>query len=210
MTPASVTERVIQDLQRVRSWNLLWKVASAFGENSETGTRSRLSLRAIRKAANADRDVDIGIASPGTEFEVRLHNRRFEPVWYSVFFLNGQYGIEFVSSGTIRGRKALGEDSASVVVDQMKLNSDTTGVEGYVAIGVPLDGNRAEPNFRFLAQPAIGEARSRSPVMIPERPTLFEQTLVEAARAGNAVRSGVSSDDAEVTSISWVTSGQKP
>ncbi len=207
--PDAVKARVIADLQRVRTWDMLWKVSSAFGENSSSGTRTRLSLRVINTAEGDGLSAELSAVSPGTKLEIHLENRRYEPVWYTVFFLNGRYGIEYVKSGTIRARESIGEASASVVVDRMQINADTVGVEGYIAIGVPLDGNRAEPDFKFLEQPGVGEPGSRSVMKVPTKTTLFEKVLIEAAQGGNTVRSGVSSDQAEVTSFSWVTATPK-
>jgi len=203
----AVTSQITSDLQRVRAWEMLWKVASSFGENSPSGRRSRLSLRVIDKKTSGSQN-GISTVRPGDELEIHLDNYKYSPVWYTVFFMNAKYGIEFVDAGTIRARQAVGEKFASVVVERMKVNADTVGIEGYIALAVPLKDNRAEPDFRFLAQAAVGEPLSRNSRKIPDQPTLFEQVLIEATQGRASVRSGVSSDKAEVTSFSWVTVGR--
>ncbi|GAB5444680.1 MAG: hypothetical protein Fues2KO_50290 [Fuerstiella sp.] len=202
----SVKSQLLTDLQRIRTWQMLWNVASTFGENSPSGRRSRLSLRVV-EAAGGNQELTMSDVRPGTKLEIHLENRRFVPVWYTVFFMNAKYGIEFVKAGTIRARRAVGEESASVVVERMQVNQETLGVEGYIALGVPLKDNRAEPNFRFLAQPEVGAPNVKSSAKVPTQPTLFETVLIEAAQGGTSVRSGVSTDGAEMSSFSWVTVG---
>lgn len=205
----SVKSQLLADVQRVRAWEMLWKVSNTFGENSPSGKRSRLSLRVV-EASGENQELTVSEVRPGTKLEIHLDNRRYAPVWYTVFFMNAKYGIEFVKSGTIRARRAVGEKSASVVIERMQVNDDTVGIEGYIALGVPLRNNRAEPDFRFLAQPAVGEPSSRSSAKLPVQPTLFETVLIEAAQGSASVRSGVSTDSAEMTSFSWVTVRSAP
>ena len=211
LDPSSV-RRLVEDVRRIRMWENLWRIAPMYDDGSSKQGGGDLGLRVKRLGGGgSQQSIEIpptAALHPGDRLSLSLVNTGFVPLRYSVFFLDGRYGIHFVDSGTIRERGNI-EPPVVLEVDRIEIDDTTTGIEGYVAIGIPLRGNRAEPDYRFIAQPQVGVAKARKAATLPEKPTPFEKLLLDAMAAKGRTRNSVSASDPHVASSSWVTVRKK-
>ncbi len=200
--------RLEEDLHRIRVWENVWRIASMYGDGSSIETSGNLGLKAERQESGKFSEIESATSlHAGEILSLSVVNSGYEPLWYFVFFMDGKYGIHFVRSGTIKKKSSIGPPTVEPAV-KIRITGSTTGVEGFVAIGIPLEGNRAQPDYKFIAQAAVGEAGTRSAATI-QPATPFERLLVDSLKNKPLSRNSAAFDDPHMATFSWVTVGDE-
>lgn len=208
----SVEHRILDDLRRVFQWQSLWRIAGAYDRASPIVPSHRVELRATRLRGGSDaadsKSVDTAQLRVGDKLSVEVVSKSYEPYWYTVLFLNGNYGVEHIFSGALPGRAGT-QDSVTRKVELIEIDDSALGVEGYVLIAVSQDEHPNQLSFEFLKQAALGSATTKQAAPTRGAGSPFDQLLLNAARGGSAVRSArVSPDNPQMSSVSWITVGK--
>lgn len=215
--PLKLIEKAIaqleDDLRKIYTWRNLWRVAHAYEEDSRLRKRPRVELEVALLNGPDDRSPGERLKSsrlhPNDCLAARLFNKGYKSQWYTVFFLDGRYGIEHVGSGSLPPRMGMDEPTKREV-DRMTVNSKSSGAEGYVVIAVSHDDHPNQPDYSFLAQPPLGEPMSRRTVDVTKLRTPFERLLSNVIMGKPRLRSAVSPDNPHLMSWSWLTMSPQP
>lgn len=199
--------RLQGDLRKIYAWRCMWRIAQTYGAGPAAQDEPTLSLEVarLRNPADTSRGVALGAhrLHAGDCITARCVNTGVDPLWYSVFFLDGRFGVTHVHSGSIRGLQ-LGEERTEEQVDRMQVNAQTAGVEGYVVIAVSQRQQKLQPDYRFLEQSSVGDAKQPRRAAANPRDT-FSRLLLNAVQSGRPVRSALTSEQPQVAAWSWLT-----
>src|SRR5690606_30886724 len=108
----------------------------------------------------------------------------------------------------IRGRDYQNQHDIRVEqpVKRFQINDNMQGTNGFILVAVRQREHTVQPNYRFLAQPSIGQPSLRASADTNLLKTPFERLLLSTLGGGQErFRSSQSPDEPQVSSWSWVT-----
>jgi hypothetical protein len=200
--------RIREDLQRLYAWHMLWRIADAYGEDSPLVKRSKVRLQVAQLAGPNDTsrgdELQASMLAHGDCLAVRVINTSAFAHWYTAFFLNSRYGIEYVRSGSLPGCTG-GQSSTEREIERISIDGGVGGIEGYVVIALSQREHPLMPDYRFLAQHDIGVAEPRRATEQVRSASPFERLLLSATRSGASFRSSVNPDNPQLAAWSWRT-----
>jgi hypothetical protein len=149
-----------RDLQRIFTWQNVWRVAGvATNRGTAGGGKSAsedyglkfevLKLKGPRKVADGQLTNGASVI-PGQRIRARLANEGPHVLWVTLLVLDGKFGFQVL-------RPMVLVSGASRDLLQGTITGDTTGTEGFVVLALPTTVNKSQPNFEFLAQPPLGQ-----------------------------------------------------
>jgi hypothetical protein len=149
-----------RDIPKIFAWQNLWRIAHAMRCTNRVEPDLRLIFEVARLEDANDRSGGVPLAEAylqaGQILECRLDNKSPHDLWVAVFFLDGNLGIElFVSCGLRAGR--------SLRPLRLRITDDSFGVEGLVALAMPLADSPLQPRFGILEQGPLGVVDEKHP-----------------------------------------------
>jgi hypothetical protein len=209
--PQKLAAALSVDFRKIYAWQNLWRIAQSYSADSALVQNQDLQLEVTRLQGPQDRSRGTRLQAtslePGDCVALRLVNTGYQPLWYTVLFLDANFGIWHVNSGSINRGDTSGKPT-ELLVERMQVEGDSSGPEGYLVLSIPIRQQRQQPHFQFLAQSPLGEEAEPGTRATPSPPrTPFEHVLVNLRATGGGTRGGAaeSPDNPCISSWSWVT-----
>lgn len=203
---------LVEDLRKIQVWENFWQVAGAYSETSPLVTNQEIFLEFTKVSGPNDdtsgKPFDGSQIARGDYVDLRVVNTSYEPYWYTVFFLDGRYGIHQVAHDAIRGCDNREHNETRVVrkVNRLLVNENMLGTNGIIVVAVRQQEHPIRPDYRFLVQLPLDEPGSRASINTHIKQTPF-QKLMQNSLGGTRerFRSSISPDEPQVSAWSWVT-----
>lgn len=200
------------DLRKIFRWRSLWRIADAYSESSQVVDGHSVQLN-VRRLTGPE-DLSAGTALEDSRLQVgdcvltRISNTGYDRYWYTVLFLNGDFGVELVGQGSIERRPTVGNPPVREL-ERIQLSSESSGVEGYLVIAVSQRESRLQPDYSFLTQTSLSEPDQQQPIQRSSLTTPFDQLLLMSREGGSRMRSSVSPGNPQISAWSWVTTSRQ-
>jgi len=202
--PQVLVDELSQDFQKIYTWQNVWRVANATGGASGGGTSDpavKFEVAAIKSETDSTGGEVLKDSKlqPGQYLEVRIKNESIENQWITLLFLGGDFSITVLTSGGL-------QEGEKFRPFRCEIDDTSVGIEGFVVLAVPMSRQKAQPDYGFLKQLAIGEAQAgtRAGFKVPQTP--FGK-LLAATVLGKGTRGAEpdAPDNPEIHTWSWVT-----
>jgi hypothetical protein len=187
-----------RDLQRLFTWQNLWRLAGTLGNAAEAKTLGLKFEFSVIDADGKETPLTNGEPlAPGQKFRLTVHNKGLDPLWIRVCNMDGSFGIQV---------KPLALEPGQSISRVGKITSATDGKEGYIVLAGPLGKGDAGPDLTFLnqAQLTSGEREIRDKAKTPDTP--FGK-LLRGATLGSGARFAEldAPTNPVMLTVTWVT-----
>lgn len=178
-----------RDLQKVFKAQNLWRVAGGLGSNSNVSPSRGLAFDVLLMKDERDlkgKPQQMPQVDAGQIIGFQITNNGSYSLWYTVLYCDADLMITVYAEGPIQAKQ-------TVRLPRARVTPGTSGMEGMIAMAVPIAASKENRNFRFLEQEALGQAedgtKARSADSVPQTP--FGRLM-----AGAAFNTGVRSAEA--------------
>ncbi len=187
---AALHKEVQADLQKIFTWQNLWRVAGGMGKElgaSEENLKFELASIKGLDDSSGGKLLDRASVNNGEALEVRLSNTGAERMWATLVFLDSDMLIKVIKTEQL---DRAGSDGAELQPIRFKVAARKPGPQCWLLIASSAEADRQEPDFKFLDQPGI-EQMPKAPTRGGPGSTPFETLALAVAGQKGGFRASV-------------------
>ena len=165
-----------RDIPKIFRWQNIWRIAGkmpAPQDNENGGLVFEVVKLEGPEDDSAGQVLEENYLSAGQTLEYRFVNDSDDDLWVSAFFLDANFGIHLLRSGSVH-------TGCEWTPIRGTITDTSLGTEGVVVFAAPLSVNQSEPNLAFLQQSPLGISDSMKRFIRLTPATPFEQLMQSA------------------------------
>ncbi len=205
--PEKLAAHLAGDIQTIFTWNNVWRIAGAMGNKGGGEENSDLTFEMFRGSFNSKDRKQVLSGTPllpGETLSWRIRNQGFQDLWVTILYLDADFQIQEIITTALEK----GDD----IKRSGNIGGDTSGLEGFIVLGIPQKTVPGKPSFAFLNQKGL---KAFNPPSLKERARAFETNalktpfslLMKQAAVGKGLRSWQMNvpSNPMILSRSWIT-----
>ena len=193
-----LVDAVERDLRRVYNCENLQRLAVAYGPNAAAAHDIKLKMSKVRGDL-ASREV-----KAGDVLRIEVVNEGAYDAAFAVFFVSSRFQIASQASDFIKPAQSLFRPT-TIALFEMTINEKMWGQNGLILVGIPQQGKvKHQLNYVGIEQKRLGDAADKKRGFVAKTP--FEKQLYNATFGNQKFRTGGTSEQPQMSMVSWVLS----
>ncbi len=199
------------DLQKVFTWQNLWRVAGGLGkELADANCDVKVELAALAGANDPTGGKLLTNATVvnGDYLELRVANDGVDRVWVTLVFLDADFRVVVLPTQQLNRPGAAGDALQPI---RFQIAAKTPGPQSWLVIATSAEADRLEPDFQFLAQSGLGKTPKKALATERAGGSPFETLALAVAGQKGAFRGTVAPSAKNPTLLlrSWLAAPAK-
>lgn len=193
----SLSAQLANDLQKIFTWQNIWRVAGRTGGSGDSDLTLEVSRRDPPPAGGPPRDPNI--LHLGERISVTISNDGIDNWWITLLHLDPHFGIDVWLNESIDGKRKFKRPINAT------LSGKSLGPEGIVLLAAPMAVQKQKPDYTSLEQTPLGDHgqfRSMKGASLTPLGRLLAGASLDKGTRGSE---GDSPEHTQIVMRSWLT-----